>query len=139
LGDFNLPGVVDWENLHCSKSADHPSTIFRNFFIEKQLIQHVTEPTGVRRGQWDSLLDLVLTRQPDMVENIEHLPGLGESDHSVLIVRVITRDTPVCSAMSEKKPVYRKANFENMIESFRRTNIVEDVEDISVEEMWETV
>jgi hypothetical protein len=64
---------------------------------------------------------------------------LGESDHSVLIVRVITRDTPEYSAMSEKKPVYRKANFENMRGAFRRTNIVENVKDKTVEEIWETV
>ncbi len=38
----------------------------------------------VREGNKPSLLDLIITNEENMVDNIVHLPGLGVSDHLVL-------------------------------------------------------
>ena len=49
------------------------------------LIQHVTEPSRHREGQ-HTILDLVLTDSDMIVQNIDYLPPLAKSDHSVLVV-----------------------------------------------------
>ena len=49
------------------------------------LHQHITEPTHHRDGEQSNLLDLILTSEEGMVQNLSyHLP-LGESDHIVII------------------------------------------------------
>ena len=55
------------------------------------LTQHVTNPTRHRHGQTSSLLDLVHTSDPDMIEdkNISHLCPLDSGDHKVLMWNVI--------------------------------------------------
>ena len=42
------------------------------------------QPTRVRHGQEPSVLDLVLTNEEGMIENIEYGNPLGKSDHLVL-------------------------------------------------------
>ena len=59
------------------------TTVMDNF-----LQQHVNQPTRVREGQRDSLLDLVLTRDENIISDIEYLKPLGKSDHSVLLVKI---------------------------------------------------
>ena len=77
VGDINLPSVR-WE-------ADEASGVFPREFLsatsDLNLEQLVTENTRFRHGQFPSLLDLILTDQPDIVQNIEYLPPIGKSDH----------------------------------------------------------
>ena len=55
------------------------------------LTQYVTKPTRHRLGQNSSLLDLVFTSDPEMIDdsNINHLALLGGSDHEVLLWNII--------------------------------------------------
>ena len=46
--------------------------------------QHIVQPTRVRHGQEPSVLDLVLTNEEGMIENIEYGNPLGKSEHLVL-------------------------------------------------------
>ena len=79
-GDFNLPGI-DW----CHEEASRPfEREFLTLIQELNLEQLVTEETRFRHGQNASLLDLILTSNPDFVQNIEYLPPLGKSDHVVV-------------------------------------------------------
>ena len=60
----------------------------RNTYVESfidtiqdlSLFQHIQEPTCFRPGT-TSLLDLVFTNEADMINHIDYLPGLGNSDH----------------------------------------------------------
>ena len=76
-GDFNLPSI--------SWSTGEASGTFATEFLEKcdelDLEQQVTELTRFRHGQNPSLLDLILTDEPDLIEKIEYMPPLGKSDH----------------------------------------------------------
>ena len=45
--------------------------------------QHVTIPTRARGTDNPNLLDLVLTKRLDMVDEVSHLSPLGNSDHQV--------------------------------------------------------
>ena len=48
------------------------------------LQQHVTEPTRYRNGEEPSLLDLIITNEVGMIENLSYHPALGDSDHCCL-------------------------------------------------------
>ncbi|KAK2716990.1 hypothetical protein QYM36_007210 [Artemia franciscana] len=79
--------VVVTESL--PKNFAHPEAYFQqNHFLQKlqdtYLCQHVQEPTRSRDDSNPPVIDLVITKSPDDVGNIEILPPLGKSDHTVL-------------------------------------------------------
>jgi len=82
MGDFNFPHI-DWHN-HCV--ADSTSSECKEFYqcIEDSFLsQHVLEPT---RGQ--SILDLVFTREPDLISHYEVIENLGTSDHNMITFQI---------------------------------------------------
>ena len=48
------------------------------------LVQHVLQPTRYSEGEASNILDLVLTNEEGMINEIDYLAGLGNSDHVVL-------------------------------------------------------
>ena len=66
------------------RNADHITNVFVEGFKDNFLYQHVKTPTRYRNNQVPSLLDLVLTNEENMVEEIETLPSLDKSDHITL-------------------------------------------------------
>ena len=81
-GDFNYANI-DWTNNigHTSDSyAQQVIDELNNFF----LYQHVNEPTRYRQNQTSITLDLVITNEEHMINEILYQPGLGLSDHVCL-------------------------------------------------------
>ncbi|MES9881396.1 MAG: reverse transcriptase domain-containing protein [Sedimenticola sp.] len=83
MGDFNFK-EINWENYMTTVGELHMATQFLECIKDCFLFQHVQQPTRLRAGNIPSILDLVLTNEEDMLENIDYLPGLGLSDHLVL-------------------------------------------------------
>ena len=54
--------------------------IIQDYFLK----QHITEPTRYREGEESSLLDLIITNEEGMVQNVSYHPGLGDSDYCCL-------------------------------------------------------
>ena len=85
-GDFNLKGI-DWEDdfAECNRKylQDFINTLHESF-----LYQHVKKPTRHRLGEKSNILDLVITNEEGIVSDIEHLPGLGKSDHECLLFNI---------------------------------------------------
>ena len=85
VGDFNLP-TIEWV-------AEEATGRFAKSFLEVALAnsfeQLVEEPTRHRAGQQSSLLDLVITNQPECISDITHQAPLGKSDHEVLEFSII--------------------------------------------------
>ena len=79
-GDFNYPDI-DWESEFVANETIKP-------FIESvqscHLFQHVCKPTRYREGQEPSLLDLILTNEEGLLHDLQHKPGLADSDHEIL-------------------------------------------------------
>ena len=70
LGDFNYE-KIDWDNLEFgSSNLNSYEEQFVTTVMENFLQQHVNQPTRVREGQRDSLLDLVLTRDENIISDI---------------------------------------------------------------------
>ena len=81
-GDFNFK-EIDWTNQRVNAGDEHPAaaSVFFDVTQDAYLIQHVTFPTRHREGQKSSLLDLVLTNEEFMVENLHDIAPIGKSDH----------------------------------------------------------
>ena len=72
-GNFNYPNI-NWSSLSCTTSY---SQDFLDSIHDSYLFQHVTEPTHYRPNTIANILDLVLTNEEAMINNIQYLPGIG--------------------------------------------------------------
>ena len=78
MGDFNFP-EINWTSSTVNASGNTESAKFFESVEDSFLSQHVQFPT---RGL--SVLDLVLTRDPDLVSNVQVMSNLGCSDHNMI-------------------------------------------------------
>ena len=69
------------------------------------LKQHVTEPTRYRNGEEPSLLDLIMTNEDGMIQNLSYQPALGDSDHCCLKFDLS------CYAYHSKRKEEEKTNY----------------------------
>ena len=75
MGDFNH-GNVKWDTLQCTGVEDQ---MFLCLVQDNFLTQHVFEPNGAER-----VLDIVVSSQKDLVDNVVIHEPLGSSDHNQL-------------------------------------------------------
>jgi hypothetical protein len=94
VGDFNAP-EVDWE-AECAPNGSFGDRLL-NFFYDLALTQQVKQPTRARVGQLPSVLDLVVTKGFNDIENLKVDAPWGKSDHATLnfSVRMETSLPPV--------------------------------------------
>ena len=85
IGDFNLP-AIDW-HLEATNHIDqekHFDSQFLNCLHENYLFQHVDKATHQRCDQNSSLIDLIITNDPELIDFVHNNAPLGNSHHSVL-------------------------------------------------------
>ena len=99
MGDYNYPDI-DWSSLHGLSTA---SQKFVDAIEDGFLTQHVLEATC--NG---SVLDLVITSEPDMIDSISMLEKLGNGDHNMMVF-----STHLCckDQASVKADNYRRGDF----------------------------
>ena len=121
VGDFNHP-EVDWENETTPNNSDHKASIFMEKVIRDNfLYQHVRRPTHYRGEQTPTLIDLVLTNEEGMIDNITHKAPIGHSHHQVLSFDFI--------AYSEEKSneqvryIYSKGDYDKIRDEVRKQNL----------------
>ena len=73
MGDFNH-GNIKWDTLQSTGVEDQQ---FLCLVQDNFLTQHVLEPTRTTR-----ILDIVLSSQKELVDNVEIKEPLGSSDHN---------------------------------------------------------
>ena len=117
-GDFNYK-EIDWENEFVEECNIH-LTPFINTIQDHFLMQHVTEPTRYRQGEQPNLLDLILTNEEGMVQNLTYHPGLGDSDHCCL--KFDLNCYAHYSNTTEKSMNYYKANYRAIRNKLRMVN-----------------
>ena len=126
IGDFNYR-EIDWETMKAgSKKAEE----FLDVVMDNLWSQHVTKPT-----RQNSLLDLVITSDPNMVDEVDVMiiDHLGTSDHSMVQWEMIYR---VELQQAKPKRDFRNANFDRMKEELNKVNWKEDLDDCSTEDAW---
>lgn len=136
MGDFNY-GQVDWVHLIPTGSATFggPEEKFIDCLRDCFLTQHVHEPTRTRLNNIPSILDLVLTNDEHIIDDIIYHSPLGKSDHCVLTfdmaVGKLDRATQV------KRLNFAKANYPKMRENLSQVNWnVEMAEFDDTESLW---
>ena len=137
VGDFNYPHI-NWE----SGSTETNSTTSKEYkFMEciKDcfLYQHCKTPNRGRGSNKQTTLDLLLTNEEGMVNEVEVQSPIGKSDHSVLKFQF---NCFVPYTLSNKETyMYHKANYEDMSKELVNINWVETLgkhEDIDMK--WQT-
>ena len=73
-GDFNAP-QVDWADMYSDAPPGHYSHDLIRCVQDNFLTQHVKKPTRYRHGQVPSTLDLILTNEEGMVQDLQYLPA----------------------------------------------------------------
>jgi len=88
MGDFNYANI-NWNTLQSMPGATTDSVSFLDCIETNNLTQHIKKP---KRGS--NVLDLVITKDPDFVHEVEVLDSLADSDHRMVTWMVdITRYT----------------------------------------------
>ena len=82
MGDFNY-GHIDWSIGACESGATEQCRLSLECLKEGLITQHVTSRTIDR-----SLLDLVLTNEPELINEVESLGKFATSDHSLLFWKI---------------------------------------------------
>ena len=105
MGDFNYPNI-DWNNLHTTRDGSD----FMNLIMDNFLCQHVNFPT-----RENNILDLFISSDPNMVDNLQCVGKLGSSDH-VLVLAELNFKTCVAENLQEI-PDWKKANMDRIKDS----------------------
>ena len=127
VGDFNFPGI-DWDS-GCADSRGRP---FYEACSDAFLTQHVEEATHLS----GNTLDLVLSANPGMVQDVEMIGRIGSSDHEALIVHL--RSDVVSRSELEMSRAWSRANFDEMRRELR-VDWEAAMSGMRVEDMWELI
>ena len=84
VGDFNY-NYISWDYWTTQKSTNSNEYKFIERLRDLYLYQRVNKPTRYRAENRPSIIDLVITNEEQMVNDIKYCSPLGRSDHSVLI------------------------------------------------------
>lgn len=104
-GDFNFPNV-NWRKNDIMWN-DTSSAKFKKVIDDLFLIQNVKDDTRVRINYKPSLLDLLFTRSKLEIRELKYLPGLGKSDHVILLCTLIINTLVTVKAEGVKHNYYK--------------------------------
>jgi len=79
MGDFNYPGINWTDNSGPTATATEDEKLFWESLDDNFVTQHVKVPTRM-----DATLDLVLTREPDLISAVQAIGNFGETDHEIM-------------------------------------------------------
>ncbi len=109
-GDFNFP-KIDW-GTWTSNSENDEGANFIEALRDGYLYQHIRTNTRTRGNQEPSLIDLVLTNEQNMVDNIETQSPLGKSDHTV--INFDYKCYNIQPHSTQRKMIFHKGNYDQM-------------------------
>ncbi len=107
VGDFNLPNI-NWTD-HTSSGAGFPQK-FLDTLDDNFLRQHLEEKTRARGLQQASMLDLVITRNDRMIQELSITHPLGKSDYGILTFEYPVKYQHIGETPTERLN-YNKANY----------------------------
>jgi len=111
MGDFNLPNLF--------KNETHPinsiENVFQDLMHDLPLYNHVVNNTRYGGSDAPSTLDLVLTSEEHVVENIAYLAPLGLSDHVIITFDYLCR----AERSSDAHKMIRKLNMVELAADFQ--------------------
>lgn len=140
MGDFNCKEVC-WEELYTEGSENTWGHNLLDMTVEYALTQWVHEKTRFRNNEEPSRLDLIFTKEPDIVNKLEYKTPIGKSDHVLLEVELkgnmsIERK----EKHREGRLLYSKTDFTGIRKFFQEADWQRIYEgETTVEEKWKTL
>ena len=133
LGDFNLPKLT-WKYRSPSVKPDCSLTktydLFLDLLNDFGFTQMVTTPT-----RQDNLLDLFLTTNPTLVDEVDCQPGLGDHD---MVTASCALKPSIQKQKPRKVPLLNKAvwpKLKSLMRDYQKKFLLEHP-NRSVEELW---
>ncbi len=126
MGDFNLRDI-NWDTLEASSES---SKLFLQTLDDNDLYQLVSEPT---RG--NNLIDLVITGNPDMIDNVQVEEPFSTSDHrrTDVTLKVVV---PRIESAPRKIYLYSKGDYETFNNQVKRIKWQSILKNKSVNHQW---
>ena len=131
-GDFNLPDI-DWVHELSPPNQNSTSFLFMECLRECFLTQHLIQPTHKRGDQQANILDLILTNEDNMIEDLRYEAPLGKGHHCSLVFKF--RCYAEYKSSNVKTFKYAKADYEKLRALVRECDL-SVVEDMPMEEGW---
>ncbi|MFZ2537776.1 MAG: endonuclease/exonuclease/phosphatase family protein, partial [Oscillospiraceae bacterium] len=128
MGDFNY-GNINWDN----HEAVGQGGLFLDCVNDNFLSQHVRQPT---RGK--NILDLVLSTEENLVEELEIGEPFGTSDHQIIRWKIIVSKDQ-SNTNRDKNYNYFKANYESIREESNEINWEAEMLNKNAEIQWEFI
>jgi len=130
MGDFNYH--IDWEESEGERTQDKK---FLDLVNDAFLQQQVTEIT--REGS-KYILDLVLTNEENMVENITVGENFNKSDHKI-IRWTMALGNQIDKEEKQKRYKFFGADYEVVRSRLKEKELESKVKGLGVNESWETL
>lgn len=83
VGDFNYPSI-NWRTGNATGPDGHPAQQLHDKVQDCFWVQKVEQPTRKRGQDRPSLLDLIITNDSNLIEDINYESPIGNSDHCLL-------------------------------------------------------
>src|SRR6218665_1542969 len=125
MGDFNYH--VDWEHSEVEREQDR---LFLDFIEASFMQQHVMEPT---RG--DNILDLVITSEENMIENMSVGEHFNTSDHQVVRWGIVMEQIQEVKAYV-KRPNFFTADYDLVRNKLKEKNLESAVRGMEENDAW---
>ena len=131
VGDFNY-GKINWKAGTMPNAITNPATAIVETLRDLYLYQHITDPTHYRANLRPNTLDLVITNEEGMVDNVALRAPVGKSHHTCISFDFMCyTERP---AKITPKFQYHKGNYTAMREDAAKLDWNQEGTDL--DEMW---
>ena len=127
MGDFNH-GNIKWDTLQ-STGVERQKCLC--LVQDNFLTQHVLEPTTATR-----VLDIVLSSQKELVDNVEIKEPLGSSDHNQMHFNINIKSDKTTVTVKQCRRDFRKGNYEEIRKSLALIDWNDKMKNKTATECW---
>ena len=125
MGDYNYPDI-NWDTLQATSSI---SSRFLNVVNDNFLTQHIDRAT-----RESSILDLLFSSIPEMIEDIEISSPVANSDHNIITWKLTYKHHT--DASKQKLFNFHKGNYEAINHNLSEIDWEAMMAGMDVEQMW---
>ena len=136
-GDFNLPDLKFKDGIgYINRNPNYgyeTNSLFVEMMNDYGFEQFVTQPT-----REDHLLDLVLSTNPDIIENVQVVPGI--SDHEAITCQLVLPSEKPAATTLRKVYQYHRADVRSINEelsNFTTSFLINNPYENTVENNWQ--
>ncbi len=137
MGDFNCK-EINWEEWNTRGGEDSWGDKVLKLAMNNIMTQWVEENTRYRGGEEPSRLNLVLSKETDIIEDMNYSCPLGKSDHVIIRFCIKEkREESRCEDYKSQRFNYGKSNFEQMRRYFSEADWSTFITESNVQKKWE--